>query len=628
MLNKQEKDSKQTADNRKIILFFIGFALVFIYLLPIFGHPLYVITFDNLDIAIPQAKILAESGKIFAPNSAIIPNMMNGLPRVSYGSEFNMLFWLYYFFDAEIAFRINFVLIHIVAYISMYLFLQRYFMYKGSYRSLIIVVASLFFAILPFYSGGGLTTSVLPLLLYILLNIRNGSEKPYEWLLLVLIPFYSSFILMYIFVLFYLWVAFTIDTFFIAKHFQKRLFLTLLLLTVLYAITEYRQFLSILDPVFTSHRTEFNVYFCETFRKAHIYAIKFFLDGWTQHQQSLMMPWLLPLSLSAMIFSTLKRRFTQTESMLIWLIILLSIIAGIWHDVLTNKYTLLGVSLLSVITIIRSEKIFKILGILMLLNVFIAIYNGLCFYEGLAFFKEQFHILNQFNISRAAFFQPVLVYLIVAFAFASFATYLKYFRLFIVIIIIFQFYFAMYVSRVSSKPNGKYMTLQQYYAPEIFNSIKKDLNITSKNISKYHFVEYGIEPSVVLYNGLYTVDGYSTNYPLSYKHKFKNVQQKECFNFMWGSSKMYETWGSKAYLLCIETRPRNYRLFKEHNITSYPFYASPDELCKLRTNFIISGIKLKKPSADKIQYVNDYNSTQSPWHLWVYRLNCPEKKGK
>lgn len=606
------------------IYLFIALVLLTVYLWPVLsGAPIYVETFDNLDLVVPQAKILAQSGKIFADSNATIPNMMNGLPRITYGSEWNILFWIYYFFPPETAFKINFFLMHTTAFVSMYILLKRYFTYDGTHRHLIIVSAAFVFAILPFYTGAGLTTSVLPLLLYILLNIRNHSEKKYEWLLLIFIPFYTSLILLYIFVLAYLWLFFIFDTLFITRHFHKKLFIALVLLTTLYILSEYRLFYAMLiEPLFVSHRTEFNSYFAASFREAHYFALRFFLDGWWQHQRSLLMPWLLPVILTAMGLSIVKYKFGHRESILFGILIGLSIYANLWHDPLTNRYTLLWIFVFSLLTIEKAEKPFKILGWLVLIQVLLAVYNGLTLYNGLAFLKEWFPILNQFNISRAAFIQPIIWYVALAYTLAVYYRYMKYVTPFLVLLLSFQFYYALQVRRVSLEPHFKYMTYKGYYAPQLFEQIKQDLHLTPRTIQTTRFVSYALEPAIALYNGLYTVDGYTTNYPLSYKHAFEQVQKKECFNMMPGNKKMYEEWGSKVYLLCIESRPENYHSLQDSWIKKYPFYASTEKLCNIGTDYVLSGVKLKLKSDSQLKLIKDYHNADTPWHIWVYKLSC------
>ena len=137
---------------------------------------------------------------IFADNNAIIPNMMSGLPRSSYFGEFDILLWLYYFFEPKTAFIINEVLIHLVAFFSMYIFLKKYIVKeKHYYQNIPIFVGSLYFALLPYWSGAGLTIAIAPLVTYSLLNIKNYQSSKWDWILLIFLPLYTSFVFFYMF---------------------------------------------------------------------------------------------------------------------------------------------------------------------------------------------------------------------------------------------------------------------------------------------------------------------------------------------------------------------------------------------------------------------------------------------
>jgi hypothetical protein len=102
----------------------ISLIIIAILLAPLFYSKFYIPIFDNLDSNVVWYKILSSSGKIFADNSSNIPNIMSSLPRATYPKEVDTILWLYYFFEPIIAYKINEIIIHIVAFISMYLFLD------------------------------------------------------------------------------------------------------------------------------------------------------------------------------------------------------------------------------------------------------------------------------------------------------------------------------------------------------------------------------------------------------------------------------------------------------------------------------------------------------------------------
>ena len=100
--------------------------ILFLYLSPFFlAENTFVLIHDNLDSNIVTYKVLSESGMIFGSSFSIVKQFMN-VPRVSLGSELDFILWLFYFFKPFTAFAINQTLIRLIAFIGMYLLLNRY----------------------------------------------------------------------------------------------------------------------------------------------------------------------------------------------------------------------------------------------------------------------------------------------------------------------------------------------------------------------------------------------------------------------------------------------------------------------------------------------------------------------
>lgn len=588
------------------------------YLWPLFSSPLYVETFDNLDSTVVWMELLAKSGEIFSSNNTIIPNMMNGLPRSTYGSEFNILFWLYYFFPAETAFRINSFLIHVVAFISMYIFLNAYINTDKKQHNFLATISALMYAILPFWAGAGLSSALLPLYSYILLNILYRKENWYEWLILLILPFYSSFIFLYMFYIVFagiFWVSISIKN----HKIEWRLFYALSVMSIMFLLVNYRlveaQFT---DNGFISHRSVFNIYFNVSFMDAYTHAVKFFLDGWMEHQRTLMMPALLPLVLIAMLLVLFKHTLNASRSIILLLLITTSYVANIWEILLINRYMMpiLFVFILILLWFRPQQKKFILLIALALL---LSIYRGLCFYEGLSWLQEVFPILTMLNISRAAFIIPFVWYVIVFFTFLIYVQHIRYANLLIIIILFYQLYYSVQVRRFDTYHKFKTTTFESYYAPKLFSKITEDIPELIKE--RKRIINYGIEPSVALFNGLYTVDGYSVNYPLSYKESFR-MTQETCLNNFMGSKKLYDIWGGKVYLLCVEVRPENYHIYKDRNITEMHFNADIPGICSLGTDYLLSAHKIKDTNSTNINFIKEYHSNDSMWDIYLYKINC------
>ena len=74
----------------------------------------------------------------------------------------------------------------------------------------------------------------------------------------------------------------------------------------------------------------------------------------------------------------------------------------------------------------------------------------------------------------------------------------------------------------------------------------------------------GISPAPALMHGFYTVDGYSNNYPLEYKHRFREVIAPEIEKNE--EVRVYfDTWGNRCYLF----NPVSYTHLRAHETDSY-----------------------------------------------------------
>ncbi len=69
--------------------------------------------------------------------------------------------------------------------------------------------------------------------------------------------------------------------------------------------------------------------------------------------------------------------------------------------------------------------------------------------------------------------------------------------------------------------------------------------------SEYKVGCLGIEPSVAVLNGFYTIDGYSNNYDVEYKHRFRHAISDELKKNDYNRS-YFDNWGNRCYLFSSE----------------------------------------------------------------------------
>ncbi len=599
--------------DNKVWWFFSTFAMLW-YLSPLIftGGAFYVPTFDNLDSTVVWYKILAKSGMIFAANDAIIPNMMNGLPRSSYGSEFDFILWLYYFFEAKTAFIINEILIHLVAFISMFIFLKRYIVKRNAYyQDVPIFVGALYFALIPYWSGAGISIASLPIVTYALLNIKNNNSTKWDWILLVFLPLYSSFIFLYMFYIIMAGLYLIWDTV-QNRQLNKQFFLALCLMGILFLVKEYRLVqIMFFDHTFISHRVEFDLFFKENLWESYRLSLVNLLLGHKPHAQALQNIYLLPIVLIAMAISLFRRRLNVKESVVVWLMVIISFSIDLWSIVLVHRFTIPGIIIFSLVVLYLRPR-YRLVPLLLLLVIILSISAAAFEYNGLKWITELFPIFNAFNMIRLLFVEPFILVVLLTASLIIIYRNVKFSIIIIIIFILFQLHYSKKVSYYQVDPLKEYASFDDYYVPDTFEKIKKSI---TEDIETVKVVGYGIEPAVMLYNGLHTVDGYSPNYPLDYKYKFKQVFAQYTSQ---EDNTMYDLWGSKVYIISVSSQKADYIKGLDLEVLRF----NPRALCELNTTYVISPYNFLSPKADHLRLTDMVKGEGQSWNIYLYKLDC------
>ena len=69
-------------------------------------------------------------------------------------------------------------------------------------------------------------------------------------------------------------------------------------------------------------------------------------------------------------------------------------------------------------------------------------------------------------------------------------------------------------------------------------------------VEDYRVASIGIHPAIAQYNGFYTLDTYNNFYPLSYKHEFRKIIEKELEK----NKKIrnyFDAWGGRCYFFTV-----------------------------------------------------------------------------
>jgi len=601
---------------------FLWRSLVFlslvIYLAPlvIYGESINMLVYDNLDSNVVWYKILIKSGMVFASNDAIIPNMMNGLPRLSYGSEFNIILWFYYFFEPITAYTLNIVIMQTTAFFSMFVFANRYLVSSRlRFREVIVYSLSLMFALLPFWPSGGLTIPALPLVTFVLLNIYNKRDHWYDWIILTLLPIYSSFVLLYIFYIGFVGLIFVGASLY-KKEIKWKFVGALVLFTLMYLLVSYRLVeATFFNNGFVSHRTEFNVFFTESFLDATRRFYLFFLNGHETHLRNLQMPFLLPTIIFSGVLLLFRRRLTSKESLVIMGLFFFSLWTGVWEDMLGSIYSIPVLIVLSISYMVVTKKL-EPLMLAMLGYIFISAIYGYVFFEGFSWIVDLFPIFKSLSLARASFVQPLILFVMLGLALQIIFRKLHFQVVFMVILLSLQLYVAYYSNWHRVEQVKGFASFEDYYATKQFDALKEDLK--DEELDNLRFVSFGMEPAVALYNGLQTIDGYSTNYPLEYKHKFNRVNYVNSNDiFSIKEENPSQKWGSKLYIMSINSSLEKYK--KDLSISFLGF----DEfiLKELGTDYLLSSYWLNYPEKRNLTFIKQYKGSVVGWNIYLYQVN-------
>lgn len=637
--------------------FYISFIIIFLYLSPylIFWKSIPANVFDDLDSNHVYWKILLESGKIFADNQAIIPNMMSGLPRSSYGSEFSFFVLLFFIFPPFVAYVINEFLIHIFAFMGMYLLLKNHFKINHGELVNIIIIdgVSLCFAFLPFWAPGGLSIAGLPLALYAFLNLRFYKSTNRDWMVLTFIPFYSSFVFSYIFFITIVFLIFLKD-YIINRNFNKKFFLALLYFVILYILIDYRLIISIFfNESYISHRSEFNRIEFSLYSSIYT-AVNHFIFG-QAHSQSIH-TYLMIYSVAIAIVSYIKLKFFKIEDLeeirskvrllfkMFTLSGAISVIYGFksWEmlSVILNQYQIL--------IEFQWDRFYTLFPLIWYMIFAISLDINFLFVKNLKV-KEKSPFIIKNKIMLSFKIKKILGFLnkntirpfgiILTFLNCiihkkpkkkgknlvkkDFKRKIQFLGIFTVILIVFQGIYIIsynytYLEICNKMMYSKeYVSYEGFYAENLFNEIKSDIKLPQQN---YRIGCIGFEPAVALYNGFYTIDGYSPDYPLEYKHRFRYLISKELEKNP-KDRKRFDDWGSRCYIFVAELGDDFSSMYKWKCKTIENLELNVTALKDLQVKFIFSSVKINNYYENNFILFNTYNNEVSVWKIYVYKVN-------
>ncbi|MCD4680205.1 MAG: DUF6044 family protein, partial [Bacteroidales bacterium] len=468
-------------------------------------------------------------------------------------------------FGLSYGYIINKLIMSLIAFIGMY-YLLRKIISPQNYFPYILVGVSLLFALLPFYSYN-LSVCGLPLVLYAFLNIRDRKKYPVSWLIIILLPFYSSLVLSGIFLIVILVLILGYDIY-KYKTFNTLFFLGIGVLGLLYVISHYPLFYSFIsDSAFISNRTEM----------VH-----------------------LELGLSDsydLVVDVFKSGHFHTESL--------------------HKYIIYPIALVFILQFV-SKKFDKKYTAIFIFILLTSLFYGFINWEVLGPIKKNTMAIVPLQLDRFYFLHPMFWYLLLGISLTVISTKWRFGKFIAIGIILFQLGYILNKHELRTQKDKP--SYHQFFAPELFKEIKQFID---RPIDSYRVISVGIHPSISQYNGFYSLDGYFATYPLEYKHQFREVISKELDK----SPKLknyFDNWGGRCYAFVAE-------LDQDGEIADVYLKPNPPKINNLDFDFkvlkqmggeyIFSSAEIDTLNNQSIHLLRTFEHPDSYWKIYLYKVN-------
>lgn len=170
------------------------------------------------------------------------------------------------------------------------------------------------------------------------------------------------------------------------------------------------------------------------------------------------------------------------------------------------------------------------------------------------------------------------------------------------------------------KPNYDEISYEDYLAIGIMDQVAVFLE-EEEGLQKgdYRVASLGIDPAAALYHGFYSVDGYSNNYDLEYKHAFRRVIAPELEKSEYLQN-YYDDWGNRCYLFSAECP--GYYTVKKNGFFYSDLSIDTEALKALGCDYILSAARVADAEEKSLMLMNEegFETTGSYYRIFVYKI--------
>ncbi|MDY0150887.1 MAG: DUF6044 family protein [Candidatus Cloacimonas sp.] len=534
---------------------------------------------DGLDSNHLYLKLAADNATNLQDGSMLL-QPVGGVPqhKGSVPSPISLLFLLFSPFWADV---LNRVLIAVIAFISMQMLL--FYLNpeaKDTFQDwLIFIGVSLSFGLCRFWPYAGISVAGLPLVFYAYLSASKNPIK--SQIITILYAWYSNLALVGIFLLVVLGVLELIRI--IRRETSIMRIAQIATLCVAYMVFNYSLMQSVINPIFVTHRKEFNLV---SSYKSIVAAAKFsgqlFLFNGGHNSGYPSIP-VLTFIFSSLVLLILRKRTPKLSYRFFIAYVSILIVTFIFN----NKAT------------VAVQQKIPLLGMLQLQRFYWLLIpiQYLLFYQALV-------VLKSLNLKKL-----------------------------VIVLLLCQTGMLFYMDNFNTKQMvkramGKHvqnLSYNEFYSTSLMSSINSYIG---KPQNSYRVASVGLYPAVALYSGFYTIDGYySRGYPLEHKHMFGKMLEAELAKneVLWHT---FNDWGSPCYLFSDDIdRKLGYNggyvppiIKKTDNVEIEDLQIDTTIMAQLNCQYVFSAVPINNAEQIKLHFERYFDNERSPYRIYLYSV--------
>lgn len=169
-------------------------------------------------------------------------------------------------------------------------------------------------------------------------------------------------------------------------------------------------------------------------------------------------------------------------------------------------------------------------------------------------------------------------------------------------------------------PEYAAMSFRDYYAVDVLDRVQEYIyDNFGQEPRDYRVVSLGIDPAAALYHGFYCLDGYSNNYPVEYKHRFREIIAPELAKNSY-LEENFDGWGNRCYLFSAECP--GYYTIEKGGFYFQNYEIDTESLKELGGTYLLSAAYIDHSEDTGLALVRQeaFETENSYYRIYLYRV--------